>query len=79
VKRGHVYRVAPFAIEFVKGAAGVLRHLMLGTESPAPIDRDVLGVALQGVEALYSRGKLSQDAYARCRKSLEGLGLVVPS
>ena len=77
VKRGHMYRVAPFTAEFVKGAAGALRHLMLGTEVSAPVDRDVLRVALEGVEALYSKGKLSQDEYFRCRKSLEGIGVGV--
>lgn len=77
VKRGHVYRVAPFTAEFVKGAADVLRHLMLGTEIPAPIGKDVLRVALEGVEALYSKGKLSQEEYFRCRKSLEGMGVGV--
>jgi hypothetical protein len=77
VKRGHVYRVAPFAAEFVKGAAGVLRHLMLGTGAPQPFDREALRVALEGVEALYTKGKLSQEDYFRCRKSLEGIGVGV--
>lgn len=77
VKRGHVYRVAPFAAEFVKGAARVLSHLMLGTEVSATVERDVLRVALEGVEALYSKGKLSQEDYFRCRKSLEGVGVGV--
>lgn len=76
VKRGHVYRVAPFTAEFVKGASNVLRHLMLGVEAPARVDGNVMRVALEGVEALYTKGKLSQEEYFRYRKSLEGLSLV---
>ena len=75
VKRGHVYRVAPFTVEFARGAAVVLRHLMLGAEAPTPVDKETLQVALEGVEALYSKGKLSQEAYFRCKKSLEEIGV----
>jgi len=56
VKRGHMYRVAPFTAEFVKGAAGVLRHLMLGTEISAPVDRGVLRVASRGGRRSTRRG-----------------------
>jgi hypothetical protein len=77
VKRGHMYRVAPFAIEFVRSSAGMLRHLMLGTRVLAQVDNEVLRVALEGVEALYSKGKLSQDDYFRYRNSLEGIGIGV--
>jgi len=73
-KRGHIYRVSPFASEFVKDAANILRHLMLGEEVSTTVDRDVLKVALEGVEALYSKGKLSQNDYFRYRKALEGMG-----
>jgi len=73
-KRGHIYRVSPFASEFVSDAAGVLRHLMLGEEVPMSGDKDVLRVALEGVEVLYSKGKLSQNDYFRYRKALEGMG-----
>lgn len=77
VKRGHVYRVTPFTAEFVKDAANVLRRLMLGGEAPPAVDKDVLRVALEGVEALFSKGKLTQEDYFRCRKSLEGMGVGV--
>lgn len=75
VKRGHTYRVAPFTVEFVKYAAAILRHLMLGADAPSLVDGDVLRVALEGVEALYSKGRLSQEEYFRCKRSLEGIGL----
>lgn len=78
-KRGHVYRVSPFTAEFVKDAAGVLRHLMLGVEAPGPVDGDVLRTALEGVEALYSKGRLSQDDYFRYKKALESVGVGVLS
>lgn len=77
VRRGHVYRVSPFTAAFVSDAASVLRHLMLGTEAPRTFDKDVIRIALEGAESLYSKGKLSQDEYFRFRKSLEGAAVGV--
>ena len=74
-KRGHVYRVAPFTNEFVKDAASVLRHLMLGADTQKPIDEDVVRIALEGVEALYAKGSLNQSDYFRYKKALKGIGV----
>jgi hypothetical protein len=75
-KRGHLYRVSPFASEFVRDAASVLRHLMLGDEVSTVVDKGVLRVALEGVEVLYSKGKLGQNDYFRYRKALEEMGRI---
>lgn len=71
-KRGHVYRVSPFAHEFVRGASSVLKHLMTGEELSSPrADGELLQTALEGVEMLYSKGKIGQEVYFRYRKAVE--------
>ena len=76
-KRGHVYRVSPFAHKFVGCAASVLKHLMTGTElSSAQADGGLLRIALEGVEMLYSKGKLSQEDYFRYKRAVEETMLV---
>lgn len=70
-KRGHVYRVTPFASEFVRASASVLKHLVTGAEVPAQqVDRGLLQVAMEGVEILYAKGKLSQSQYFEYKRAV---------
>jgi hypothetical protein len=47
---------------------------MLGGEVSTAADKDLLRIALEGVDALYAKGKISQNDYFRYRKTLEETG-----
>jgi len=74
-KRGHSYRVAPFTREFVESLSSLTVALLMGKEVTAvPLShKPSLEVALQGVEALYAKGRLSQEEYSRHRSVLMGM------
>ena len=71
-KRGHSYRVAPFTKEFVESLSSLTIALLMGNEIAAvpPSHKPSLEVALQGVEALYAKGRLTQEEYSRHRSVL---------
>jgi hypothetical protein len=74
-KRGHVYRVSPFTKEFVSLAAGTLQALVTGERPPiVPGASEALRMALEGLELLYSKGKLKQEEYSRFSRVLEAMG-----
>ncbi len=80
-KRGHSYRVAPFTREFVESLASLTVALLIGNEVvPVPPSSKLsLEVALEGLEILYAKGRLSQEEYARHRTELEEMiGAVSP-
>ncbi len=80
-KRGHSYRVAPFTMEFVAALSSVLGALVTGRPvvESTPESRKALESAVEGLEALYSKGKLSQEEYVRHRATLEEMIGNVPS
>ena len=72
-KRGHSYRVAPFAREFVSALSSTLTGVLAGT-SPIranQLSQEALKVALEGLEALYAKGRLSQSDYSRHKAAVE--------
>jgi len=71
-KRGHSYRVAPFTREFVGSLSSLTIALLMGKEVPAvqPSHKPSLEVAVQGVEVMYAKGRLSQEEYSRHRSVL---------
>ena len=71
-KRGHSYRVAPFTREFVESVSSLTIALLMGKDVSAvpPSHKLSLEVALQGVEALYAKGRLSQEEYSHHRSVL---------
>ncbi len=73
-KRGHVYRMSPFARDFVTLAAATLQGLATGERPTVPGNAsEALRSAQEGLELLYSKGKLRQDEYSRYRRELEVL------
>ena len=78
-KRGHSYRVSSFAKDFVLASSNTLQSLILGKEL-APRSRasdSTSKAALEGLEVMYAKGRLSEDEYRGHRKALqEMLGVV---
>jgi len=79
-KRGHSYRIAPFTHAFVEALSALTVSLLMGKEVTAvpPASKLSLEVALRGLEALYEKGKLSQDEYSRHRSAVEEMIQAVP-
>ena len=70
-KRGHMYRLTPFAKEFVVSAAATLQGLVVGERPAISADAsEALKVAAEGLDLLYSKGRLSQSDYAKYGKAL---------
>jgi hypothetical protein len=72
-KRGHTYRISRFTRDFVAKLSHTLESLITGAGlSPTdPRLRDVLNLALTGLETLYARGKLDQNVYFGRQKMLK--------
>ena len=79
-KRGHVYRVSPFAREFVRASASVLKHMVTGEAMPVEeADRVALQSATEGIEIMYAKGKLSQDDYLRHKTRIQEMMAIASS
>jgi hypothetical protein len=72
-KRGHVYRVSRFTKDFLSATSSTFIGLMTGVRTPVTDQKSVetLQTALDGIEALYAKGRLRQEDYRRHRKILE--------
>jgi hypothetical protein len=65
-KRGHVYRLSPFSRDFVNLSASTLQSLMTGQRPPPTTEaKEALEASRQGLEMLFSKGRLKQDEYSR--------------
>jgi len=74
-KRGHSYRITPFTREFVESLSSALASLITG-KPPARLDQaslKSLEAALEGLEALYARGRLTQEEYLGHRTNVRGM------
>jgi hypothetical protein len=70
-KRGHIYRLSPFTRDFVNLAGSIFHGIMTGERrSVSPESTKALEAARQGLELLFSKGKLSQDEYSRHSRAL---------
>ncbi len=71
-KRGHTYAVSPFAKDFTSAIALTFRGLLTNSEItvPTPAIVTALRLASQGVELLYSKGKIAESEYFEFRKAL---------
>ncbi len=74
-KRGHSYRIAPFTRVFVAALSSTLGALVTGApvRQPSPVSREALESAIEGLEALYAKGKLNQEEFTRRRAALQEL------
>lgn len=72
-KRGHTYRVAPFAREFVQALSSTMTGVLTGRSPPAATSasKETLIAALDGLETQYAKGKLSQADYYRHKNAIE--------
>jgi len=72
-KRGHSYRVAPFTDEFVSALSSTFTGVLTGASPAAmpPASRETLMVALEGLETLYAKGRLSQVDYSHHKATVE--------
>lgn len=78
-KRGHSYRVAPFAREFVSALSSTMAGVMTGKPlvQATSASKETLECALEGLEALYAKGRLSQADYSRHRSVVEEMIRVI--
>jgi len=84
-KRGQAYRASPYSKSLVAAASLTFRSLVEGKmpQTPtSPINRDnlsawrtVLQTTADGLELLYSRGRIDQSERARRQKIIEDLRL----
>lgn len=72
-KRGHSYRIAPFTNEFVSALSSTFTGVLTGKSPTAipPASRETLVVALEGLETLYAKGRLSQADFSRHKAAVE--------
>ena len=79
-KRGLVFRVSPFAREFVRASASVLKHMVTGEAMPVEeADRVALQSAAEGIEIMYAKGMLSQDDYLRPKTRIQEMMAIASS
>jgi len=75
-KRGHQYRVSPYAVNLIQAAAITFRAVVNGKMPEADrkegssagsmsMLREVIAIAREGLEAQYERGRLTQEDYDR--------------
>jgi hypothetical protein len=84
-KRGQTYRASPYSKSLVEAASLTFRSLVLGKmpqTATAAINREnvsawstVLQTASDGLEMLYSRGRIDQSERARQQKIIDDLRL----
>ncbi|HZW84862.1 MAG TPA: hypothetical protein VFE91_03035 [Nitrososphaerales archaeon] len=64
--------MTPFTKNLVEALAVTLTNLMTGQEIEPPASiKPALEAGLQGLEALYTKGRLSEEEFAKHRTSLE--------
>jgi hypothetical protein len=84
-KRGQTYRISPYSVSFVAAASLTFRSLVSGkmprAATAAVIGNNitawstVLQTAAEGLELLYSRGRIEQSERARRQKMIDDLRL----
>jgi hypothetical protein len=83
-KHGQTYRASPYSKALMATASATFGSLMLGKapKVPAPVDpksvpalSTVLQTAAEGLEVLYSRGRIDQAERARRQKVIDDLRL----
>ncbi len=74
-KRGHAYRASPYAKALVQALFLTFRSIVSGkppqVENPAWVS--VIQIATDGLESLYSRGRIDQSEYAAKSRLLKDL------
>ena len=72
-KRGHSYRVTLFARDFVLGLSTTLTGVLTGRSltPTTPGSKEALRASLEGLEALYAKGRLGQADYSRYKTVVE--------
>jgi hypothetical protein len=73
-KRGHSYRIPQYTRNLVVALSTALANLVALRElSDEPEASKLFRVASEGIDMLYSKGRLEQGEYERTKEMLEGL------